>query len=134
MSRRYVVKLASGEWDAEVGDTIELDLDPPTEDTMVGAGRLEIAPRTYRVTGEAEVHETRPGDTFEGALPAGQEAALIAGRHIELADEGPGPEGETKEELLARARDLEIEGRSAMSKDELLAAIAETTSKEKEGG
>ena len=33
------------------------------------------------------------------------------------------PKGRTKEQLYARAQELEIEGRSQMTKDELIAAI-----------
>lgn len=122
------------EWDAEVGDMIEIAIPSDEEAQLVAAGRLAIAPRTYRVIGPTEVHGAASGETFEAALPAGEEAALIAGGHIEFEAEA---DTATKAELAERARELGIEGRSSMDKDQLAAAIAEATAEtttEPEGG
>lgn len=122
--RRYRVTYGGAEWDAELGDEISLDLTADEETEMVSRGRLELVPAQYRVVGGTEVHDTPHGGTFEAALTAGEEAALIVGGHIELV-EVPDPDEATKADLLEQARELDIEGRSGMTKDELASAIAD---------
>ena len=119
--RKYTVRYGGPEWDAELGDTVELELSPGEETDLIAAGRLELEPETFRVIGNQEVHGAAPGDTFEAALPQAEVAALVAGGHVE--QERDVTAESTKAELEARARELEIEGRSSMSKDELAAAI-----------
>jgi len=51
-----------------------------------GGGLVEIVPREYKVTGEANVHETEPGDTFTAALTIGEEAHLVDGGFIERVE------------------------------------------------
>ncbi len=121
--RRYTLRQDAPQYDAAAGDEIELDIDAATEAGLVASGWLEVVPGIYRVTGAAEVHGAQPGETFEAALPADQEAALLAGGHVEQV-EVPSADEATKSELLEQARELEIEGRSQMSKDELAEAIA----------
>lgn len=120
--RSYTALKQAPQWDAKGGDLVELDLDPGTEDTFVRAGLIEIRPRTYKVVGSAEVHDTAPGATFEAALPLDQETALLAGNHLEVVAEETF-ETLKKAELQERAAALNIEGRSQMTKDELVAAI-----------
>ena len=55
------------------------------EGDHLGAGHLEIAPRTYRVLSN-NYSAAEQGGTFEGALLVEQEAALIQGGHIERVD------------------------------------------------
>lgn len=65
------------------GQAIVLDTDPKA--------------RTYRVVGEHhEVHGAKHGETFTAFLPAGQEAALVEGGHIEIV-EGQPSENTTQE-------------------------------------
>lgn len=87
--RRYVAKTGAGQWGVKDGATVELDLSVVDEDDLVAAGRLEIVPCKYEVVGDHEVHDTRKGDTFKAALPAGQVAALVAGGHIQLVPDEP---------------------------------------------
>jgi hypothetical protein len=69
------------------GDTFEKEFPSASEeDTAIDTGLLEIVPRTYKVVGTSRVFETAPGDQFEKGLRMGQEAALIAGGHIERVD------------------------------------------------
>jgi hypothetical protein len=120
--RRYKVTYGGAEWDAQVGDSIELALTPEEETELVQRGRLEVEPREYLVVGGQEVHDAPHGETFRAALTAGEEAALISGGHVELVDEEK-LEDLKKDELLERATVLGIEGRDAMKKDELIDAI-----------
>jgi len=70
----------------------------------------------YRNIGGAIVAGSNPGEEFE--FPEGDYniAALIEGGHIEAVV--------SKDELASRAKSLNIEGRSGMTKDELAAAVA----------
>jgi cation transport regulator ChaB len=107
------------------------------------------ARRTYAKTLESAEEQYGEGDrAHRTAYNALKHSFEKVGDHWERKDE-PGPsdpqakksgvearerpaetfggvdfEGNTKEELLERARDLDIEGRSRMSKEELARAIA----------
>jgi hypothetical protein len=59
------------------------------EAANVNNGLLEIVPRRYKVIGGSHVYETPPGEEFEAAMLMGQEAALLAGGHIERVDAAP---------------------------------------------
>ena len=60
------------------------------EGDHLGAGHLEIAPRTYRVLSN-NYSAAAQGETFEAALLVEHEAALILGGHIERVDATPKP-------------------------------------------
>jgi hypothetical protein len=93
MSRRYKVLLPltvhTEDGAYKQGDEFEKDLSAVDEAENLASGLLELQPMTYRVVGESRVHETNPGDTFEMALPLGQEELLVAGGHIERVEEKP---------------------------------------------
>jgi cation transport regulator ChaB len=92
---------------------------------------LDSAEETY--DSEERAHRT--------AWSAVKQVAEKQGDHWELKDE-PGPSDEafdpkggidatkTKEELLEDAREADIEGRSSMTKDELVDALAEHSRRE----
>jgi hypothetical protein len=66
------------------GDVFDHEFASPAEEEgSVNSGLLEIVPRTYKVVGTTRVHDTDPGGQFDAGLLMGQEAALIAGGHIE---------------------------------------------------
>jgi hypothetical protein len=83
--RRYKVIQGGGLWGVKDGATIEIDISPEDEAEYVDARKwLEIEPRAYKVVGPQEVYGAKHGESFEAALSANQEAALIAGGHIEF--------------------------------------------------
>jgi hypothetical protein len=63
---------------------LELDLSVADEQDALGSGLLELVPRTYRVVSDNYVHPQ--GETFEEAFLIENEAALIAGGHIERVE------------------------------------------------
>lgn len=65
------------------GDEFEKELTPEDEAANVASGLLAIVPQKYKVVGGSKVFETNPGDVFTRALSLGEEAALVAGGHIE---------------------------------------------------
>jgi hypothetical protein len=78
----------------------------------------------YEVTGIQAVSDDhlvphQPGETFTGVIAPTRRSLLIAGGHLRLVVP------ETLEDLRAKARELEIPGRSKMSTEELKQAIAE---------
>lgn len=74
--------------------------------------------KRYRVIAEdAVIAGYKTGEEFEHEFEPFAEAALLEGGGIEILGEP------TKQELLAKAQELDIEGRSNMSKEELKAAI-----------
>jgi hypothetical protein len=112
---------------AQLGERVD-ELMSAIEDE--GADLSEVA-RLADAVGEAagaigeiyrEVEEVLFRSPRRGAEPQREEPS---------ADEG-GTEEATKEELLERARDLDIEGRSSMSKQELAEAIESEESVTKE--
>ena len=77
-------------YDAKEGAVVELELSTAEEQDLVARGSLEIVPRTYKVVGEHfQVFGADPGEKFEAALTAGQEAALLEGGHIKLVEDEP---------------------------------------------
>lgn len=66
----------------------ELDLSPSEEKDALDGKHLEIVPRTYRVLSD-NYSAAGQGQTFEGAYPVENEAALIQGGHIERVDDKP---------------------------------------------
>jgi hypothetical protein len=95
MSRRYkiLLPLTVHTEDAayEQGDEFEKDFTAVEEAENLASGLLELQPMTYKVVGESRVHETNPGDTFEMALPLGQEELLVEGGQIERVDDKKKP-------------------------------------------
>jgi hypothetical protein len=79
----------------------------------------ETGTTTEALPADRELQGTQEGD--EGSEPPADEGS----------DEEPPPEP-TKEELLERARELEIEGRSGMNKEELAEAVAAAEEKDQE--
>lgn len=77
--------------DGSYGQFEEFEKDFTSEDeaTNLESGLLEIVPRRYRVIGGSRVHGADPGGEFEAALRIGEEAALVAGGHIERVDTKP---------------------------------------------
>jgi hypothetical protein len=82
-----------------------------------------------RLPGQAE--QGAPGDDGREEGRAGRPRRQRQ-RRQEPAQGGDDQEADTKEELLERARDVGIEGRSAMSKDELRKAVEAEESLSKE--
>ena len=80
-----------------------------------------MAKERYRNISGSVIAGAEPGDEFE--FPEGDYniAALLAGGHIESLS--------AKSGLSEKAKALQIEGRSRMTKDELAAAIAEAEGK-----
>jgi hypothetical protein len=69
------------------GDVFDYEFPSEAEEnTAIDTGLLEIMPRKYKVIGTSRVFETAPGDEFEMGLRMGQEAALVAGGHIERVE------------------------------------------------
>lgn len=102
MKRRYRVANAPKGWpktvpfriapqgsdtDYGVGDEFDADLTADQERDNLGSGLLEIVPQTYRVLTDTRVYDTAKGGTFKAALYQENEAALLAGGHIELVQE-----------------------------------------------
>jgi len=78
------------------------------ERTNLDSGLLEIVPRRYKVIGESDVFETPPGETFERAIPVGQEQLLFAGGHIQRvggprSEPAPAPEPEPVKKAAKKA-------------------------------
>lgn len=71
---------------SQYGDgVVELDLAPYDEHSEISSGHLEIVPRKYRVLSDNYTAAPQ-GETFDGAYPVENEAALISGGHIERVD------------------------------------------------
>jgi len=67
-----------------------------------GGGLVEIVPREYKVVGDANVHETPPGETFTAALTIGEEAHLVDGGFIQrIEPEPPKPKPKTRKKKEA---------------------------------
>ncbi len=79
-------------------DDFEADLSAVEERDAVTGGHLELVPRTYRVMSDNYTAAPQ-GETFKGAYPVENEAALIFGGHIERVDVGL--VGDAGPELLA---------------------------------
>lgn len=85
--------------EANVGDEFEADYPAAVEADLITRGRIELLPRTYKVTGPRAVRDTEPGGTFEHAFPLGQEEALVSGGHIKPVERrAKTPEPQKKEE------------------------------------
>jgi len=67
---------------------VELDLTAIEEADQIGAGHLEIVPRTYRVLSN-NFAAGEQGSDVDLAMPVEQEAALIQGGHIERVGAKP---------------------------------------------
>lgn len=67
------------------GDEFEWELSAEDEAENLESGLLEIVPREYRVVGTSVVFDAKPGETFEAAIPKGQEDQLL-GYHIERVE------------------------------------------------
>jgi hypothetical protein len=100
MSRKYKVLLpllVNGEHGQ--GDEFEHEFTPEDEHVNVASGLLEVVPSEYRVVAEDSiVYDTPTGETFTAGLLMENEAALIAGGHIERVEEKkPAPKRKAKE-------------------------------------
>jgi hypothetical protein len=85
------------------GDEFEKEYTAEEEADLLdfrGGGLVEIVPREYKVTGEANVHETDPGETFTAALRVGEEAHLIDAGFIERFEQPP-PKPKTRKKKEA---------------------------------
>lgn len=71
------------------GEDFEKEFSEEDEAENLNSGLLEIVPREYKVIGGSVVHEAPPGETFTAALRIGEEAALVAGGHIERVEAKP---------------------------------------------
>lgn len=80
--RAYVAKTKAAEAAFSVGE-FEHSFTAEEENDWVGRGLIEIVACEYEVVGPRRVLGTDPGDRFTAALPLAQEAALVAGGHIE---------------------------------------------------
>lgn len=70
-------------------DDFEADLSASEEQDQIAGGHLTIVPRAYKVL-SANFAAAPQGETVDLALSVEQEAALIAGGHIErVADSKP---------------------------------------------
>lgn len=102
-------------------DTVEDDVDA----TLDGAERT--ASRTSRNTTSAKVKATRgrpATKSARAAKPAVKSAVRHAAATLGADDAGSGPyESRTRVQLLERARELDLQGRNAMSKAELIEAL-----------
>jgi hypothetical protein len=78
------------------GDIFEKDMPAVEEAENLASGLLELQPLEYKVVGESNVHGANPGETFELALPRGQEELLIAGGHIKPIEPKPAPKPKRK--------------------------------------
>lgn len=112
MTNRYRVLLpltvTVTEGDFVQHEEFEHEFTEEDEDTNVASGLLEIVPRRYKVVGESDVFETPPGETFERAIPLGQEQLLFAGGHIERVDDERDPEpAPPKKRTTKRAQEAE---------------------------
>jgi hypothetical protein len=99
---------------------------PETEKTWEPQTNFESQRRNMRAADPTVSTET--GTTTE-ALPTDRELQGTEGGEPPAEGSENGEKGLTKEELLERARELEIEGRSQMNKEELAAAVAEAEKK-----
>ncbi len=85
MSNIYIAKTPAAEAAFFVGE-FEHEFSVTQERDLVASGLIEIVPRRYRVLTDTPVHGVTALDkdpTFEAALLIEQEAALVAGGHIE---------------------------------------------------
>lgn len=94
-----------------------------------GTASVEYSPGTESEVAAAfdeavEVHDNAPGvrDDIQADVDELKEA------EVEAAE--PDPAEGTKDELMERARELDIEGRSTMNKAELAVAVAEAEKSE----
>lgn len=96
-----VVQLPDGRY--EQGDEFDHEFTAEDETRNLHDGLLEIVPRTYRVIGGSDVHETPPGSTFVAALTVGVEGLLFQGGHIERVDEAPVAPAKPAEKPIKKA-------------------------------
>ena len=84
MANTYKAKSARGE--ALYGeDVVDIDLTATEEADALGAGTLELVPRTYRVLSN-NYAAGEQGSEVELALLVEHEAALIQGGHLERVE------------------------------------------------
>lgn len=105
-------------------DTVEDDVDA----TLDGAERTASQAsrkRTSRKTTSAQATRGRPATkSARAAKPAVKSAVRTAAATLGADDAGSGPyESRTRVQLLERARELDLQGRNAMSKAELIEAL-----------
>ena len=100
-------------------DTVEDDVDA----TLDGAERT--ASRASRNTTSAKATRGRPATkSARAAKPTVKSAVRTAAAALGADDAGSGPyESRTRVQLLERARELDLQGRNAMSKAELIEAL-----------
>jgi hypothetical protein len=79
------------------GEEFDKDFTEEDEATNLQSGLIEIVPREYKVIGGSNVHGADPGEVFTAALPMGQEAALVAGGHIERVEKPAKTKAKKKE-------------------------------------
>jgi hypothetical protein len=90
----FTLQLPDGNYG--VGEEFDYEFTEEDERSNLDSGLLEIVPRTYKVMGGSDVYETKPGETFDAAIPVGIEALLYAGGHIERVDEPTTPTKKAK--------------------------------------
>jgi hypothetical protein len=107
--------------------TRQLDATVKTVDTAVEATETTIRERADRVEDLIDVaedeREQRDRERLEQPRPAKSDAPKSKPAKQESKPDRRTYEERSVEELRERARELEIEGRSGMSKDELVAAL-----------
>jgi hypothetical protein len=116
--RQFALTLV-GAVDRQVGTVVE---------TVESSARARLG-GVEKVLGEAEDNQPQPSRERSAPRPAAEAAAKVeAAKQNDRQETKPdrrGFEERSVEELRDRARELEIEGRASMSKDELIAALRE---------
>jgi hypothetical protein len=98
------------------------ELEDENEDLRTRLERLEeVAGLPAPRPGEEVIAETRREEIVEEGAGGEPNEEFVEEHHVRLADMGARA---TKDELLERAQELDIRGRSTMTKDELSRAVA----------
>ena len=78
------------------GEEFEKEFSVEDERENLNSGLLEIVPSEWKVTGNSQVFETAPGETFVAPLTLGQQETLMAGGHIEPVTQKKTPKKKEK--------------------------------------
>jgi hypothetical protein len=78
----------------------------------------------FENTGTSIVDGHSPGERWTASIEPARLALLLSGGHVQVVA------GDTREDLLAKAKELGIAGRSKMSKEELQAAVEDAVAQQ----